>query len=383
MLLPKSILKIAVKSIRFSAVILIAAPGLWPQEAALPLPAKPLPIPFTLMPETSPLAAPPELLPLMRRATGREISTHRKLQAILDVLFRAESEGGLGITYDNSRTRTVSEVLQDRKANCISLTALYVASCNQVGIPAHFAEPMNLNHWTREGRIIRMERHVVALVPMFPMGDLVADFLPQLRRRQSLYLVQTLSQERVTALFHSNRAVEFLIQGQRDQALAQAEIAVKADPTANVSWNIHGVVMKNLGQIDVAEADYQKALSLDPKDTAAIGNMEALLLENNRQAEAMQYRQLGLELRKKDPYFQAFLAEEALEAGLWEDAARYVATAIKLLPYESNFYLLKARLELQVGKPQKALAALELARRWAMPAERERYDSKIAMLKKS
>lgn len=319
----------------------------------------------------------------MRRATGREIGTHRKLQAILDVLFRPESEGGLGITYDNSHTRTVSEVLKDRQANCISLTALYVAACNQVGIPAHFAEPMNLNHWTRDGRIIRMERHVVALVPMFPMGDLVADFLPQLRRRQNLYLVQTLSQERVTALFHSNRAVEFLIQGQRDQALAQAEIAVKADPTSNVSWNIHGVVMKNLGQTDQAEADYRKALSLDPKDTAAIGNMESLLLENNRQTEATQYRQLGLELRKKDPYFQAFLAEEAMESGLWEDAARYVAAAIKLLPYESNFYLLKARLELVDGKPQKALAALELARRWALPAERERYDNKIAMLKKS
>ena len=46
-----------------------------------------------------------------------------KLQKILDVIFRSEDDGGLGITYDNSRTRTVSEVLKDRKANCI-LTAL-------------------------------------------------------------------------------------------------------------------------------------------------------------------------------------------------------------------------------------------------------------------
>ena len=319
----------------------------------------------------------------MLRATGREMGTRAKLQGILDVLFRPESEGGLGITYDNSYTRTVSEVLKDRKANCISLTALYVASCNLVGIPAHFAEPLNLNRWTRDGRIVRMERHVVALVPMFPMGDVVADFLPQLRQRQNVYIVQTLSAERTQALFHSNRAVELLIQGQSDQALNQAEIAVKADPTSSVSWNIRGVVQKHSGLIEKAETDYLKALSLDAKDTAAIGNMESLLLETNRQTEALHFRQLGLELRKKDPYYQAFLAEEAMEAEQWEEAAKRVAAAIKLLPYESSFYLLKAKLDLLDGKPQKALAALELARRWAVPAERERYDNKIAMLRKS
>ncbi|MBL0311756.1 MAG: hypothetical protein IPP78_03380 [Holophagaceae bacterium] len=363
--------------------ILFTASELWAQEATLPLPTKPLPIPFTQLSDSTPLAAPPELLPLVRRVTGSEMSTRSKLQKILDLIFRSEADGGLGITYDNSRTRTVSEVLKDRKANCLSMTALYIASCNQVGIPAHFAEPLNLNHWTRDGQIIRMERHVVALVPMFPMGDLVADFLPQLRQRQNTYIVQTLSHERILALFYSNRAVEFLIKGHPEEALAQAETAVKADPTSNVSWNIRGVVLRNAGQTEKAEADYLKALSLDAKDTAAIGNMESLLLETSRPAEAARYRQLGLELRKKDPYFQAFLAEEAMESEQWEVAAKHVAAAIKLMPYESNFYLLKARLEIRDGKPKKALDALESARRWALPGERERYDSKIAMLRKS
>lgn len=363
--------------------MLIAATGLWGQETVLLMPAKPLPIPFTQLPATTPLAAPPELLPLLRRATYQRMTVRAKLQAILDFIFRSETDGGLGITYDNSRTRTVSEVLMDRKANCISLTALYVASCNLMGIQAHFAEPTNLNHWTRDGQIIRMERHVVAIVPMIPMGDIVADFLPQLRQRRGVYIAQPLSPDRILALFHSNRAVELLVEGHPEEALIQAEIAVKADPSANVSWNIRGVVFKRTGRFKQAEADYLKALSLDAKDTAAIGNMESLLLETDRQADAARYRLLGLELRKKDPYFQAFLAEEAIESEQWEEAAKHVATAIKLLPYESSFYLLKARLDLVDGKPQKALAALELARRWAVPAERERYDSKIAMLRKS
>ena len=375
------------KAVKLSiSTVLIAGAGylpLWGQEFVLPLPAKPLPIPFTQPPAANPLAAPPELVPIMRRATGQGQSVRSKLQGILDVIFRPENEGGLGIVYDNSHTRTVFEVLRDHKANCISLTALYVASCNLAGIQAHFAEPINFNRWARDGQIIRMERHVVALVPMFPMGDLVGDFMPQLRQRQSTYIVQTLSPERTLALFYSNRAVEFLIEGHQDEAIIQADNAVKADPTCNVSWNIRGVVLKNAGQIEQAEANYLKALSIDPKDTAAIGNMETLLRETNHQAEALRYHKLGLELRKKDPYFQAFLAEEAMEAEHWDEAAKYVATAIKLSPYESSFYLLKAKLDLVAGKPQKAMDALEMARRWALPAERERYDNKIALLKKS
>ena len=366
--------------------MLVAASGswvLWAQEPVLPMPAKPLPIPFTQLPALEPLAAPPELLPILRRATGNQLGVLAKLQRILDLFFRPEAEGGLGITYDNAHTRTVSEVLQDRKANCISLTALYVASCNLMGIPAHFAEPLNLNRWTRDGRIVRMERHVVALVPMPPMSDVVADFLPQLRKHQNVYILQTMSNERAQALFHSNRAVELLIDGHPDEAMHQADIALKADPASSVSWNIRGVILKNTGQLQEAEANYLKALKIDPKDTAAIGNMETLLLETNRQAEAIRYRQLGLELRKKDPYYQAFLAEEAMDGEQWEEAAKYVATAIKLLPYESSFYLLKARLDLVAGKPQKAIDALESARRWALPAERERYDNKIALLRKS
>ncbi len=368
---------------RLLVATLFSAGMLAGQEAELPIPAMPLTIPFPQAPDADPLAAPKELLPLIRRATYRDSSMRGKLQGILDVIFRPESEGGLGITYDNSHTRTIAEVIQDRKANCISLTALYVACCNLVGINAHYAEPLNVNHWRRDGQLIRMERHVVALVPMFPQEDLVADFLPQLRRHQGVYFVKTLSLERLRALYHSNRAVELLVDGRKDEAMAQAETAVKADPTSSVGWNIHGVVLKNSGQTHRAEADYLKALALDPKDTAAIGNLESLLLESNRRDEAQRYRQLGLELRKKDPYFQAFLAEEAFEAEQWEAASKLISHAIKLLPYEPDFYLLKARLELRDGHHRDAISDLELAKRWAIPTERARYDTKIALLKKS
>ena len=356
------------------------------QEPELLLPAKPLPLslPLSSVEDLSdPLAVPPELGPIMRRAAARDWTTRSKLQGILDIIFRPVKEGGLGITYDNSRTRTIQEVLRDHQANCISLTALYVASCRVAGLPAHYSEPVNLNHWRREAGIIRMERHVVALISLFPQDDLVADFLPQLRKHQGTYLVRGLSEERMRSLYYSNRSVELLTEGDYPNALKHSEQAVKADPTCGVAWNIRGVVMKYLNRPGDSESSYMKALFLDPRDSAAIGNMEAFLRETGRTAEAQTYRLLGLEVRAKDPYFQAFLASEAMDSEQWDEASKRVNLAIKLLPYESDFYLIRAQLDLQAGKPDKAIHALDLARRWALPAERERYDTKLALLKKS
>ncbi len=367
----------------FSVMVSLGA-----QEADLPVPARLLPMPAIIetqapyLVSADPLEIPPELTPLIRRATMRELGVRAKLQSILDLIFKSESEGGMGLSYDNSRTRTITEVLRERRANCISLTALFVASCHCIGIAAHYAEPQNLNHWRRDGGLIRLERHVVGLIPMNLAEDLVADFSPQLRGHNGNYLVSVLKENRVRALYHSNRAVELLMENRSTAAMAEADQALKDDPTSGVGWNIRGVVMKNLGNSSEAEMCYLKAVALNVKDPAAIGNLELLMREMDRPLEAAKYREMGLDSRKKDPYFQAFLAEEALSAEQWKDAISHINAAIKLQPYESNFYWLRARISLHEGNASEAMKFLGYARRWALPGERERYDTKIALLQK-
>ena len=344
-------------------VVFLAGPLLWGQE--------------------DPLTAPPELQAFARRMAMAAPSNRGKLQAILAGIFRPVEDGGLGMVYDNSRTRTVTEVWQERKANCISLTALYVSACRSVGLETHYAEPLNTNRWRRVGSVIRFERHVVALAPLPPLEDAVADFLPQLRRRVGSYLVTPLSESRFRALFFSNKAVESLEQGLLDLALEESRHSVQVDPTSAVGWNIQGVVRKELGQMDEAERCFRKAIALDPKDGTSVGNMEMLARSQDRLEEAARFRKLGLELRKKDPYFHAFLAGEAITAGKWEEALQEIRAAIKLQPYDPEFFLLQARVQLQQGEIGAATRSLEQARRWALPGERERFDSKLAAIKRS
>jgi Tfp pilus assembly protein PilF len=230
------------------------------------------------------------------------------------------------------------------------------------------------------GNTVRYERHVVAVVPSGITGqDLVADFLPEVRRESQL--IATLTPKRVLALFHSNRAVEQLADKQFDGALQSANESLRVDPSLGVGWNILGVVQHARGQDAEAEASFLKALAADPRDGAPCGNLENLLRDQGRDAEAKAYRERGLEIRKQDPFFNAFLAEEALQEDQWEEAEKRIKMAIKLFPQEPDFHLIQARICLAQGHQRDAIKALEKARKFAMPDMRARFDTKLALLK--
>ena len=327
-----------------------------------------------------PFAAPPELQAFARKHTLIQYSTSGKASALVKAFFAPVEEGGLGITYDNSYTRTVAEAWRDRKANCLSLTALLVAACNSVEMEARFGESLRVSRWRRVGSTIRYERHVVAVIPTGNIGqELVADFLPELRRGSQMIVI--LEPRRVRALFHSNRAVELMGGLQPVEALAEARLAIEVDPSSGVGWNILGVVQRDQGHAQEAEASFRRALDVDPRDGSACGNLESLLRTQGRLEEAQAFRERSLEVRKNDPYFNAFLAEEALENGDDKEAAKRIRMALRLLPQEPDFHLIQARIYLKEGETKDAIHALERAKHYASPDEKARWESKLALLR--
>ncbi len=327
-----------------------------------------------------PFEAPPELKEFSRQHTLGPHSVTGKVGALLKAFFAPPEEGGLGITYDNAYTRTPIEAWRDRKANCLTLTALYVAACKSIGLEARYGESLRVSRWRRVGSTVRYERHVVAVVPTGSIGqELVADFLPEIRRDSQL--IAPLEPKRVLALFHSNRAVELLAESRPNEALQAAHESILVDPNLGVGWNILGVVQRNQGLESEAEASFLKAIEADPKDGAPCGNLENLLRAQGREKEAQVYRDRGLEVRKRDPFFNAFLAEEALQDSHWEEAEKRIKQAIKLFPQEPDFYLIQARISLAQGDRKDAIKALEKARKYSMPDMQARFDSKLALLK--
>ena len=327
-----------------------------------------------------PFEAPPELKSFAQRQTIGHLGVSTKVEFLLKSFFAPPEDGGLGISYDNAYTRTPVEAWRDRKANCLTLTALFVAACQTIGLEARYGESLRVSRWRRVGSTVRYERHLVAVVPVGTIGrDLIADFMPEIRRDSQL--IVPLEPKRVLALFYSNRAVELLAESRPEDALVSAHQSIEMDPRLGVGWNILGVVQRHQGLDPEAEKSFLRAMEADPKDGAPCGNLENLLRGQGREAEAQVYRDRGLEVRKRDPFFNAFLAEEALQDSHWEEAEKRIKQAIKLLPQEPDFYLIQARLALTQGHRKEAIKALEKARKWAMPDMQARYDTKLALLK--
>lgn len=307
------------------------------------------------------LEPPPELRAHIEATAPRGLDTKAQIDALADFMFRPQERGGLGLVYDDTYTRTVAEVWRDRKANCLSLTAFLVAVGRIVDLPVRYAEAVNHRSWERVGSIIRTSLHMVALVPGHGQGDLVVDFDGQVRRRSGNYALAIVPEERVRALFHCNRAAELLLQERLDEALDQTDAALAAAPDLSIAWNARGAVHKAAGRPAEAEESYLQAHRCNERDTAVINNLETLLVEQGRSREAAQYRKLGLKLRQNDPYFQAFLAEEALEAGDLPQAMRRVRKARRLHKTELEFPRLEARILEAQGRPDQAAKLLEKA----------------------
>ncbi|HZU54105.1 MAG TPA: tetratricopeptide repeat protein [Holophagaceae bacterium] len=292
--------------------------------------------------------------------------------------FAPVAKGGLGIVYDNEKTRTVSEVWRDRKANCISLTALYVSACRVLGIRAQFAEAPSVSLWVRYGSMVYNEKHMVAAIQVDIMNTLTADFggVPI----GGTLRVKVITESRFRALFHSNRAVESIRAGDLALALADAKASVDDDPESGVGWNVYGVVEKALGENEEAERAFLKALAVDPASGAACGNLEALYRLEGNGVESARYREMGLKLRDQDPYFHAFLAKEALGSGSNDEALTQIKKAIRGQGMEADFYLILAQAELNRGERRAAEKAVQKAMHWSSPDQRKRMESKLALI---
>ena len=351
----------------FLAVALLGTPGVTEpvRQAAVAIPEDPFQLPWEAQVFTA--------------QAVQSVDSPRvglKLQSLLQVLFAPVAEGGMGMTYDNARTRTVAEVWAERKGNCLSMTAFFVAAAKSIGIRASYAEALNTTHWRRSGSLIRFERHVVALV----LNDLVADFTPQLHKRAGRYVVSTLTERRFRSLFYSNRAVEAMGAGHLDEAMTLARTALEADPKCGIGWNLKGVVEDAQGETAQAERDFLRAMALDPKDGTPVGNLERLFRQTGRLEEAETYRRLGEEVRRKDPYFHADLAEEALAAGDLHEAKRRIDLALGLQPQEPEFFLLEGRLKQAQGQWDEAIKAIRKARAASDPRQQIRLDEQLAIL---
>lgn len=147
----------------------------------------------------------------------------------------------------------------------------------------------------------------------------------------------------------------------QDAACAAARLrrATEIAPRFTAAWNQLGTIAYQSGQYGDAEADFRKALEADPEAFEPLVNLGGVLLNLQRQQEALGYNQRAVLRRPNDALANSQLGLCYFELGQPERAEKYLKTAVQLDPaHFSHPQLTLARIYAQRGDFPAARAQL-------------------------
>ena len=126
----------------------------------------------------------------------------------------------------------------------------------------------------------------------------------------------------------------YLGRGQHDVALEEVRRALAAKPELPEAFNLAGLIHAARGDAAQAEASFQRALQMAPRDGGTLHNYGWFLCQQRRWADAeAQFNAALAEPSYRDPVITLRAQGVCLaRAGRWADAERSLARALQLDP---------------------------------------------------
>lgn len=144
------------------------------------------------------------------------------------------------------------------------------------------------------------------------------------------------------------------------QAVLQEEAkqaAETGDPKADYYAHLaKAVLLQNIGQLEAALEEYNKAIRLQPDDALPYNNRGAILHEMGRYEAALADSNQAIQLRPDNATFYNSRAVIYRKLELYKDALKDSNRAIQLQPDNADFYDDRARIFFRMGRSQEALA---------------------------
>ncbi len=244
----------------------------------------------------------------------------------LEALQRALFDKDFHFVYANDVTLTAAEAFRERRGNCMSFTALFVAMARTAGIPAFLMSVRRVPEVDRDGSLVVVNRHVVA---GYRSVDRVYVYDFYISSSEPFIQQFVVNDVEASALYHNNLGGSAMRRGDLDDALRHLAITTALAPHWATGWVNLGVARFQLHDTEGALDAYERALSIDAGNPSALTNLAHL------------YRRLGM----------PGAADGALRA-----AAERTTNPFTLIA--------TADVELLRGNPDSAAAYLRKARRW-------------------
>ncbi|TDK28370.1 tetratricopeptide repeat protein [Luteimonas aestuarii] len=298
----------------------------------------------------------------------------RRLDAMMRFLF---DDSGLGMRYASEATHGVADAYRTRQANCLSFTLLAIALAREAGFEAHGQRHDRILSWRQQDSNLVLSNHVNAGIRVghrhFTL-DVASDSViaqgPPLR----------MTDAELAALYHGNRAMEYVLDGDVSGALPHVARSLQLDPRSATLWNNAGVAHLRNGDLGAATSAYERAIALDPDHSGALFNLAQAYQRQGNDAAAQHLNARAQRVLERNPFHHFLQGHGAEGRGELEAAQSHYRRAIRLLPREHRFHFALARVQVGLGDRTGAVRALRRARALGGDIERLQYQSKLDVL---
>ncbi|PHZ83430.1 hypothetical protein [Paremcibacter congregatus] len=261
--------------------------------------------------------------------------------------------GLLGMEYDVSKTYTAKEAYRKSVGNCLAFSYLFVAMARERGMDVEFQEVEIPPAWDHdEGDLYYFRRHINVRVNMKELTDYIVDIDEVNNKPQ--YRAWGISDKEAIALYYSNKAADYLYEGDIKAAFRYLVKGAELSPKDASIWSNLGVLYRKQGLKSYAEKAYFIALQNKGNQWSVLNNLSALYQHGGEEEKAAYYAQLAEEHRLKNPYVRFFQAKDAFEKHDYLIALEHMKVAVDRKSDEKKFYLLLVKIYHALGEDQKA-----------------------------
>jgi Tfp pilus assembly protein PilF len=282
------------------------------------------------------------------------------------VRFFMDSDG-LAFQYRPTRTLNAEAAYKAREGDCMSYAMLYVAAARSLGIDVHFVRITQLPvFWEDSGRFFTSSHIAVAYGhDTWTENAMVVDFSATHTSEWRFSLYDSIDDETAFVLFHSNRAVEFLLRDQYVEAERLLRFLLEHAPATAEVYNNLGIVLMRLDRAQDAMELYTQAIARFPRFVPLYTNAVSAAAASGAQDLVKLWSIEGKKVARSDPAFAFAQGMVAFQQHDFATAADRFATALEVQPDDLTLLAWTARAHLSAGELRDGLRTVERIQRQA------------------
>src|SRR5215470_11391071 len=144
--------------------------------------------------------------------------------------------------------------------------------------------------------------------------------------------------------------------GRLDEGIAILRPLLASEPRNLKARNLLGIALTQKGDLPAADAEYAKALEVDPRFYPALSNLAINEFTLKDFSASEKHFQQAFALKPDDPVVNSFLGKVTFKRGEYARAAQYLRKAEPLFAQEPALAVALVQSELETGEDARALA---------------------------